>query len=207
MSTLNRDQLAELAVLYAAGLLTAHEADQFEDRLRAGDRAAIAEFRNVRPAADLLLRSASPIEPALIARSNLINALGLTKPVAPFSQAPAAGGRIPDPIADDPLSMVLLRAGEIEWQDLPAPGAKVRNLFVDKDRGRATLLIKLEPGTAFPDHNHPDVEECLVLEGDLELGGKIMHRFDYMRIPKGGQHGTPRTVNGCIVLVTCGIAA
>ena len=72
---------------------------------------------------------------------------------------------------------------------------------------RATLLIKLEPGTAFLGHDHSDVEECLVLEGDLELGGKVMHRFDSMRIPKGGQHCTPRTINGCIVLVTCGLAA
>lgn len=207
MNTLNRDQLTELAVLYAAGLLPAHEADEFEDRLKAGDQAVIAEFRNIRPATDLILRGTRPIEPTLIARSDLINALGLTKPVAPFSQEPAAADRIADPIADDVLSMVLLRAGEIEWQDLPTPGAKMRNLFIDKARGRATLLIKLEPGTAFPDHDHPDVEECLVLEGDLELGGKVMHRFDYMRIPKDGQHGTPRTINGCIVLVTCGIAA
>lgn len=207
MSRLEADQLAELAVLYAVGLLSTNEADQFQDRLLAGDQAVLAEWHNVRPAADFLLGSVRPVEPTLIARSDLINAMGLSKPLAAFSRPPATPDRMADPIADDALGMVLLRAADIEWQDLPAPGARVRNLFIDKTRGRATLLIKLEPGTAFPDHEHPDVEECLVLEGDLELGGRVMRRFDYMRIPKGGQHGTPRTTNGCIVLVTCGIAA
>lgn len=203
MNAINREQLAELAALYTAGLLPAGEADQFEDRLNAGDSAALAEFRRISPAADLLVRAATSVEPTLIARSNLINALGLPTAPAPFANNPTSR----DPSVHDPLAMVLFRADDLDWQQTAVPGAKVRNLYVDRARNRATLLIKLEPGTVFPDHEHPDAEECLVLEGDLELGGKVLHRFDYMRIPKGGQHGTPRTTNGCIVLVTCGIAA
>lgn len=203
MNNVTRDHVAELAVMYAAGLLPTSEAEKFEDLLNSGDSTAIVEFRRVSPAANLLLRAVSPVEPSLITRSNLINSLGIPARPAPFA-APITAS---DPAIQDPLAMVLFRAGNLDWQETGVAGAKLRNLFVDKERGRATLLIKLEPGTLFPDHTHPDVEECLVLEGDLDLGGKTMHRFDYMRIPKGGQHGTPRTTNGCIVLVTCGIAA
>lgn len=194
--------LADAALLYSLGWLEPAEMDAFESHLLAGDAEYLREFERVRPVVDALTGLVESVPPELIQRSDLINALGLKKAVPPFSQE-----RAPDPFASDPKAMVLLRAGAIDWQPLPTPGASMKNLYVDSERRRATVLIKLEPGTVFPDHDHPDVEECLVLEGDLELGGKVMTRFDYMRIPKGGQHGTPRTRSGCIVLVTCGIAA
>lgn len=194
---------AEQAALYAAGLLPPEEADAFEDRLLAGDAACTREFERIRPAADMLLRAAPAIEPDLIVRSNLINSLGLSMQVPTFSKKDDA----PDPFAANPGAMVLLRADNIAWQPTAVPGVVAKNLYVDRERNRATVLLRLDAGVAYPDHDHPDVEECLVLEGDLELGGKVMHRFDYMRIPKGGQHGTPRTRNGCLLLVTCGLVA
>jgi hypothetical protein len=139
------------------------------------------------------------VPPTLITRSDLIKSVFGTAPLPPFSKAPA-----PDAFADDAGCMVALRSCSMGWKDTPVPGVKERRLFVDKERKRMSLLLKLEPGVVFPDHDHPDVEECLVLDGDLMLGGVTLHKHDYMRIPKGGRHGSPRTINGCLLLVTCG---
>lgn len=193
---------AELAALYAAGLMSTDELLAFEERLLSGDTECIREFERVRAASERLLNVHAPIEPRLIVRSDLINALGLKKDLPAFSKdQPAA-----DAFSEDPAAMVLMRGGEIDWKPTAVPGVVARNLYVDHARKRATVLLRLAPGVVYPDHDHPDVEECLVLEGDLELGGKVMRKYDYMRIPKGGQHGTPRTTGGCLLLVTCGLA-
>jgi quercetin dioxygenase-like cupin family protein len=202
---INPDELIEQAAMYALGLLPGEEHDAFEDRVRAGDADVAAALRAVRPAADALLRataSGAAFEPRLIVRSDLINALGLKKDAPPFSE-----GKVADPFSEDLAGMVLLRGSNIGWTETGVPGARMKSLYVDKERQRASVLLQLDPGTVFADHDHPDVEECLVLEGDIDLGGKTMHKFDYMRIPKGGQHGTPRTRNGCLLLVTTGLAA
>lgn len=190
----------ELAALYVAGEMTSAEAEAFEARLVAGDQACIREFEALRTVNEALLRSAKPAEPRMIARSNLINALGLIKPTPSFAKPDAA--RQIDHFAEDANDMVLLRKDEVDWKDTDVPGVQARNLFIDREAKRVTVLLRLAPGVVYPDHDHPGVEECLVLEGDLELGGKVMRSGDYIRIPKGGQHGTPRTTNGCLLLVT-----
>lgn len=190
--------IAELAALYAAGVLRPAEMEAFEQRLLAGDPDCVREFELARPVADAFLKSAPSVEPRLIIRSDLINALGLRKEMPSFSREDQPA----DPFAEDQADMVLLLADRVDWKDTAVPGVQARNLWVDHANKRATVLLKLAPGVVYPDHDHPGVEECLVLEGDLELGGKIMGKHDYMRIPKGGQHGTPRTRNGCLLLVT-----
>lgn len=199
----SQSDAAELAALYAAGAMTTAELEAFERRLIEGDAACRHEFERVRAVGERLLRAPAPVEPGLITRSNLINRLGLKKDPPAFSkETPAA-----DLFSEDASEMVLMRGGEVDWKPTAVPGVVARNLYVDHARKRATVLLRLAPGVVYPDHDHPDVEECLVLEGDLELGGKVMGKHDYMRIPKGGQHGTPRTKNGCLLLVTCGLAA
>jgi anti-sigma factor ChrR (cupin superfamily) len=194
---------AELAALYAVGDMTTEELVAFENRLLHGDEACGREFEQIRAVGDRLLRAPREVEPSLIARSDLINRLGLNEAIPAFSKdQPAA-----DPFSENAAAMVLMRGGEIDWRPTGVPGVVARNLYVDHERKRATVLLRLDPGAVYPDHDHPDVEECLVLEGDLELGGKVMRKHDYMRIPKGGRHGTPRTKDGCLLLVTCGLAA
>lgn len=191
---------SEQAVQYALGLLPPEEHEAFESVLLAGDPACVAALEAVGPTCDLLLRAFPAVEPDLIVRSRLLRAVDPNRVAPSFSDQHTS-----DPLASQAGAMFLLRHDDIQWQELPAPGCRMKTLYVDRDRKRATLLIKLDPGVTFPDHDHPDVEECLVLDGDIELGGKVMRRFDYMRIPARGRHGTPRTTGGCLLLVTCGI--
>lgn len=191
---------SEQAVQFALGLLPPDEHEAFENALLAGDPVLLRAMDEVGPACEMLLRAFQVVEPDLIVRSRLLRRVDPDRAAPSFSE-PSTG----NDLASKADAMFLLRHDDIQWQDLPVPGCRSKTLYIDRDRKRATLLIKLDPGVAFPDHDHPDVEECLVLDGDIELGGKVMRRFDYMRIPAHGRHGTPRTTSGCLLLVTCGI--
>ena len=103
--------------------------------------------------------------------------------------------------------MVILRGAEIDWQATDAPGVWSRNLFVDQESNRLTVLIRMDAGAHYPNHDHPSVEECMVIDGDLHIAGTVLQKFDYLRTPKGGDHGEPWTENGCMLLVTIALAA
>lgn len=58
---LTQHEIAELASMYALGLLPSDEHDAFEARLLAGDTAYTAEFGKIQGVGDALLRQASPV--------------------------------------------------------------------------------------------------------------------------------------------------
>lgn len=100
-------------------------------------------------------------------------------------------------LAGDPAPVVV-RSGEGAWRPV-APGIRAKILF---DDGNArTWLARMEPGAFFPPHDHPGIEECLVLEGSLEADGIRVGAGDYQVSLKGSRHGTVRTTAGCLVLL------
>ena len=56
-------------------------------------------------------------------------------------------------------------------------------------------------GSSYPGHLHGGVEECLVLEGDLQVEGEELRAGDYQRAEASSQHGTQWTKNGCLLLI------
>jgi hypothetical protein len=74
------------------------------------------------------------------------------------------------PKQPDPASQLYLsRSDEGAWEQLPVEGVSVRMLYVDRQRRQFTALVRMAPGTVYPEHSHQGAEECLVLEGDLRL--------------------------------------
>jgi quercetin dioxygenase-like cupin family protein len=216
--------LLERALRFGVGVLPIQETEDFENHLIAGDPSYQRAWEVALPLVSHLIPETPSMSPRLISRSNLINALQLPKPAPSFAAKPDKNvlreskpehgeGASPDQGSEDlfqpdnSADMILVRAEQTRWEDTPIPGVQARSLWVDEVSNRATIMLKLAPGTVYPDHDHPGVEECLVIEGDLELGGKIMRKGDYMRIPAGGQHGTPRTTNGCLLLVTTALVS
>lgn len=195
MSRVEQSDVIDLAEQYAAGALPPADAEAFEDRLRSGDQRAIDAFERVRLASDAFLGDARPVEPTAALRAR-VAAIAELDPPKFASQAQT------DPNVTDLSQNVVIRAAGAEWSPMDVPGAYSRTLFVDRQAKRLTLLIKLDPGVVYPDHDHPGVEECLVLEGDLTLSGQTLGPSDYIRIPPGGRHGDPTTRNGCVLLVT-----
>lgn len=52
----------------------------------------------------------------------------------------------------------------------------------------ASMLIRIAPGGAAPDHGHKLNEDCFMLEGDMFLGDILMRPGDYQLAPVGCQH-------------------
>jgi len=80
-------------------------------------------------------------------------------------------------------------------------GHSVKVLRRDTDTGASTSLVRFEPGTRFPAHNHPAGEEIFVLEGDFTVGAHRMVSGDYLYTPPNEKHAAS-TEGGCLVLVT-----
>jgi quercetin dioxygenase-like cupin family protein len=83
------------------------------------------------------------------------------------------------------------------------PGVFVRKLFVDRAADRATMLIRMAPGSNYPAHRHGGLEECFVVEGTLLVGDDVvMRKGDYQAKAEGSVHPIQSTESGCLLLVS-----
>jgi len=60
-----------------------------------------------------------------------------------------------------------VRPQDMPWDKMRFPGCQTKTLLFDPKTGLATVLIKMEPGAALPDHEHVLIEQTYVLEGSL----------------------------------------
>jgi len=109
--------------------------------------------------------------------------------------------RLDDEPAGAPTALHIARASEAVWEALPYPGLHKRLLHLDCASGRYTALVRMAPGASYPAHDHAGVEECLVLEGDLHVGGEVLRAGDYQRALAGSHHVEQTTEGGCLVLL------
>ena len=89
-----------------------------------------------------------------------------------------------------------VRAGGGEWEKV-APGVQRKMLW---ERGAAaSCMLRLAPGTTFPSHAHPIDEECVVLEGSLQIGRDlVLRRGDFHVGLSGTEHESVSTTDGCV---------
>lgn len=82
------------------------------------------------------------------------------------------------------------------------PGIHARKLFVDPEHDRVTMLVRMEPGSAYPGHRHSGPEDCYVLQGDLVIEGeRTLHGGDYVRAAPGSVHRVQSTRTGNLLLI------
>ena len=86
----------------------------------------------------------------------------------------------------DANELVTIRAGEGNWQ---AVMPKVSMKVLLREGNSLTYLLRLEPGARIPPHDHPQTEECIVLEGEARIGDLVVHAGDYHAAPAGRPHG------------------
>jgi quercetin dioxygenase-like cupin family protein len=97
----------------------------------------------------------------------------------------------------------LVGAADTPFEPTAFAGVRVRRLFVDEGADRVTMLVQMDPGTAYPAHRHGGAEECYVVQGDLRIGDELeMHAGDYQRMERGSRHAVQSTRGGCLLLVT-----
>jgi quercetin dioxygenase-like cupin family protein len=92
-----------------------------------------------------------------------------------------------------PRGYLTIRSEEGEWTRL---GPKVEMKLLREDPTSRSFLLRLYPGAVLPAHDHPLEEECLVLEGEVELGEITVRTGDYHLVPRGVPHGVMRSPKG-----------
>ena len=119
--------------------------------------------------------------------------------VPPVPPPPAAWAAIQRRISSV-VPSAARRGAEGVWLEF-APGAKMKMLYVDPTTGERTALIRMEPGSSCPAHDHEQAEECFVLEGSINIDGEDYRSGDHIIAPAGSRHGVVASVPGGLLLV------
>jgi anti-sigma factor ChrR (cupin superfamily) len=130
----------------------------------------------------------------------------LAESVAPVAPAPSVKSRLMSCVADyesvKPLADI--RHNEPTWMPYGAPGVDVKPLFKDELTGRTTVLVRMAPGAHLPAHRHHDVEQCLVISGDVRFGDLVYEAGDFVVMGKDTDHPKIHTVYGNVLLLVAG---
>ena len=92
------------------------------------------------------------------------------------------------------------RQSEGVWLEV-APGVKMKMLHVDPVTGERTGLMRMEPGSVCPEHDHRESEECFVVEGVVNIEGRDYRPGDYVIAYAGSCHDVLRSASGGLLLL------
>ena len=96
---------------------------------------------------------------------------------------------------------VAYRLDALSWEPSPAKGVWRKKLERQAaESGRATSLVRYDPGSSFATHTHDGGEEILVLEGTFSDETGDYPQGCYFRNPPGTSHA-PSSVTGCVLFV------
>ncbi len=186
---MKRSKAAEQAALQVFGLLSDSEREAFEERLRSGDPEARTEYAAFRDAAGLLALDAEPMEAAPSLRDRVLAVA--EKPPEHHSGA----------VRLKEHGLLIASSEQMPWRKHQLPGVWTKTLFVDRQRGYHTSLVRLDPGSSYPAHRHAETEELFVLEGDFVFHGQRLGPGDYCRAEAGTLHQNSRSESGGTFLV------
>ena len=143
-------------------------------------REAIGQMRE---AAALLAESIPAVAPAPAIKSRLMARIAQFQSIRPLAD---------------------VRRDEDLWRHFGAPGVDIKPLFKDPATGRSTVLLRMEPGARIPAHRHHDVEQCLVVKGDIRFGDVVYEEGDFVVMDKDTDHPEIYSVNGNLLLLIAG---
>jgi len=186
------DQVREQAALYALGALEPDERGSFERHLEEGCPVCKLEMQEFHEATAQLALSAPTVQPDAQLRQRLM---------ATIQPEPGRTQVWKDWRQETPTGLCVVRATQGDWEATGAPGVTVKQLSVDQERDRATMLVRMAPGSLYPAHRHAGKEECLVLEGDLRVGDLVLRAGDYQCAWASSVHGVSSTVEGCLLFI------
>ena len=93
-----------------------------------------------------------------------------------------------------------VRPARMPWESL-APGIQRKVLHVDRAAGAQIVLYRVAPGTKFAAQGHLIAEECLVLEGEIEVDGVMAQTGDVHIAFAGTRHGVLTSRTGALLYV------
>jgi len=181
------EQLQDQASLYVLGALTPVEQREFEAQLRV-DPELCALVLQLQRTAGLVAKSMPQTSPPPELKAKILSHIApATKPSAALPTA-IAGLRFHE------------AASEAGWKALPLPGAFIKLLSLEKERGYAVLLGKIGAGVRYPAHVNAGPEDFYILSGDLVVGHRRLVAGDFHHADKGSQHEVNYSENGCTLL-------
>ena len=178
------------AALYALGTLSTEEARAFEEHLAEGCAACHEELQNSERVVGLIGVGAPEATPSARVRERLLE----------FLNEDGKGSTTLSPKRTAFTETLTIRSSEGQWQEIHQ-GVYMKSLFSDETRGTETMLIRMSPGSYLPRHRHHGVEECLVLEGDVQAGGQMLGAGDYHCAMADSVHDRLSTINGTLLLI------
>lgn len=188
------EQQQEQASLYALGALPESERPAFEAAIR--DNAELRSLvRGLQHAADALALAAPPAELPPGLKSKVMERIDALSPLPAQSVEPQ---RLSPGMAAG-LSF-LMGNDSTGWKELPVKGAWVKLLSLERDRGYAVLLGKLDPGARYPAHVNAGPEDFYILTGDLHIGDTRLSAGDFHHAEGGSQHAENHSIGGCTLL-------
>lgn len=99
-----------------------------------------------------------------------------------------------------------LRAEEGRWTDV-APGARIKRLSKDAQRGTVTCLLEIAPNAIVPAHDHHGKEDTYVVRGSCHIGTLGLYVGDFHHVEAGARHGDLiASEEGCTLLITFDLA-
>jgi anti-sigma factor ChrR (cupin superfamily) len=180
----------EQASLYALGALTPAEAEAFAAEL--AGKSELRDFaRSLQSTVALVGCSAAPAALPPRLKDKVFGRIDEWE----AAQAP---GKSP-PAATPGLSFAPA-AGDGGWKPLPIPGTFIKLLSLERERGYAVLLGKLEPGARYPAHINAGPEDFYILTGDLVIGDRKLTAGDFHHADAGSQHAENYSVKGCTLM-------
>jgi hypothetical protein len=90
----------------------------------------------------------------------------------------------------------------VEWTPSPSRSVWRKRLHMvgGVESGQVTSVVRYEPGSSFPAHDHPDGEEILVLEGTFSDEHGDWPAGTHLLNPEGFRHA-PFSRDGCVLFV------
>jgi quercetin dioxygenase-like cupin family protein len=184
------EQQQEQASLYVLGAMPADEQRAFEARIKADSelRALVLDLQ----------------------RSTALMAAARPSAALPSSLKAKVMGRIGEAASGKATATTSPRyapgfefhgsGDERGWKQLPVRGAWIKLLSLEKDRGYAVLLGRLEPGVRYPAHEHLGSEQLFIISGDLHIGARALGPGDFHHADAGTAHGVNYSEQGCTLL-------
>ena len=110
----------------------------------------------------------------------------------------------PEPLPDinaDLAQRAVVDTHRMIWEPSPSGTVWRKPLYRrDGELGPVTSLVRYAPGGAFPEHEHPQGEEILVLDGVFSDEHGDYPAGTFLMTPHGSRH-SPRSESGCTLFV------
>lgn len=180
------DRLTELAVAFSSGNITAEERSELMAALASATPSARQEAAELVDAAAAVSLLIPPEQPSASLKQKILSRTRKQQ-------------RASTPLTA-PLSF-MPQASESGWLPMKVPGAYVKLLSANQERGYAVALGKLDANTSYPAHVHKGAEDVLVLSGDLWIGNTRLQAGDFHHAEPGSEHDINRSETGCTILI------